>query len=327
MSFLHVSGISLKEEGNPVLTDITFAQQQFQKLAIAGETGSGKSTLLQTIAGLVQPSEGEVFFLEKRVIGPADKLVPGHKGIAYLSQQSELPPYLRVEQVLRYANALSEEEAQTLYRVCRIDHLAKRRTDQVSGGERQRIALARLLSSSPKLLLLDEPFSNLNLKHKHLLKTVIRDISDQLRVTCLLVSHDPLDTLSWADEILVLKAGQIVQKGPPEQVYRQPVDEYTAGLFGNYNLIPAAEASAFAGLPGVVPNGKSLLLRPESFTLKTTAGTGMAGIVKNMYFLGSHYELDVSLGHQLVTVTSGENHWVQGDTVFVSLRPEAVWYV
>nr|WP_223284455.1 ATP-binding cassette domain-containing protein [Hymenobacter qilianensis] len=214
MSLLTVSGITLREKEKYILNDVSFSQQKQQKIALAGETGAGKSTLLQTIAGLVQPDAGEVWFDGRKAKGPAEQLMPGNPGISYLSQQFELPKFLRVEQVLKYANKLSAEEAHTLFEVCRIDHLGGRRTDQLSGGERQRIALAKLLLSSPQLLLLDEPFSNLDMVHKNILKSVIQDIGEKLQITCILISHDPLDTLSWADEIVVMHGGQIVQKGP-----------------------------------------------------------------------------------------------------------------
>src|SRR5687768_9892457 len=110
--FLQVSQISLLEASHQVLQDISFTQTEVSKIAIAGETGSGKSTLLQTIAGLVQPSSGEVRFAQIRVKGPQEHLIPGHPGIAYLSQQFELPQFLRVEQILQYANKLEPAEAE-----------------------------------------------------------------------------------------------------------------------------------------------------------------------------------------------------------------------
>ena len=267
MDLLTVSGIYKQIDAGFSLRNIHFTQQATQKIAIAGETGSGKSTLLKIIAGLEQPDAGLVLFEEKRVKGPNEELVPGHPQIAYLSQHFELRTNYRVEEVLEYANKLSEQEAFTLYKVCRIDHLLKRRTDQLSGGEKQRIALARLLTTSPKLLLLDEPFSNLDMIHKTILKSVIRDIGDELNISCIMVSHDLLDTLSWADEILIMKEGQIIQQGKPEMVYHQPKNIYTAGLLGNYNLISTSKASyLFESLPHTAA-GKKILVRPEQFRI------------------------------------------------------------
>ncbi|WP_018478503.1 ABC transporter ATP-binding protein [Pontibacter roseus] len=325
MGFLEVTGVSVQEEGHEVLRNISFSQREYQKIAIAGETGSGKSTLLQTIAGLVHASKGQVTFEGERVRSPHDKLVPGHAGIAYLSQQYELPQFLRVEQVLRYANTLGGDEAETLYEVCRISHLAKRRTNQLSGGERQRIALARLLSTWPSLLLLDEPYSNLDVGHKNILKSVIHDITERLAITCILISHDPHDTLSWADEIIVLQNGQIVQQGTPEQLYRQPNSVYTASLFGKYNHIPAASAAAaaFTSLPGIAPNGKDLLIRPENLLL-TADKTALPASMNKVTFFGSHYELEAQLADVALTIRTSKHPLPEGSTVYLTIDPQDV---
>jgi ABC-type sugar transport system ATPase subunit len=327
MSLLQVAGIWFREDHQEVLQDISFTQAEFRNIAIAGETGSGKSTLLQIIAGLVQPTEGQVLFADNRVKGPAEVLVPGHPQIAYLSQQFELAQFLRVEQVLRYASKLPEAEAQTLYELCQIDHLLQRKTNQLSGGERQRIALTRLLLSRPTLLLLDEPFSNLDTAHKKTLKSVIHDIGEELEITCMLVSHDPQDTLSWADEILVLQNGQLRQKGSPEQVYRQPLNEYVAALFGSYNLMGAQGAQAIAQLPGMAPGKKNMLIRPEDFRITTTGQPALPGTVQQVTFFGSYYEIKVLLAGETVTVKTGPCTLRPGQSIYLSLAPEDVWYV
>lgn len=319
-----MSGISVQEEGNTVLDNISFQQGEYEKIAIAGETGSGKSTLLQTIAGLVQPSAGQITFEGKRVIGPHDKLVPGQEGIAYLSQHYDLPQFLRVEQVLRYANTLQGDDAEMLYEVCRISHLKQRRTNQLSGGERQRIALARLLSTWPDLLLLDEPYSNLDKGHKELLKEVIHDITERLAITCILISHDPHDTLSWADRILVIEGGRIVQQGTPEQVYRHPVDAYTAGLFGSYNLIPADVASGFAGKLGIDTPGRNLLVRPEHFNFVSKASGPLAGTVQKVTFNGGYYDVEVQLSGISVTVRTQAIPPATGEKVYLTVQAGAI---
>lgn len=325
MEFLQVKGISRQENGNPAAREIHFVQQRHQKIAIAGETGSGKSTLLKIIAGFAQAESGEVRFEGIRVEGPAEKLIPGHPGIAYLSQQYELPNNMWVEEVLNYADDLPPGEAAVLYATCRIDHLLKRRTNQLSGGEKQRIALARLLTRLPKLLLLDEPFSNLDLIHKRILKSVIKDIGDKLGTTCILASHDPLDTLSWADEIIVIREGQIVQQGPPAIVYRQPLNEYVAGLFGPYNLIPVSSVQEFEKLPGIKQNGKTLFFRPEDIKIMKKKGHTVTGSVISISFMGGYYETGIRVNDVDLIARTIQSELVVGEKVEISLDGRMVW--
>lgn len=325
MALLTVSGLHKSEKGKFVVKDISFIQQPFQKIAIAGETGSGKTTLLKMIAGLVQPDAGKIQFENEKVVGPFDKLIPGHPGIAYLSQHFELRNSYRVEEELEALNKLTEKKAQELYAVCRIDHLLKRKTDQLSGGERQRIVLARLLTTSPRLLLLDEPFSNLDAVHKNIIKSVINDIGERMKITCIMVSHDAIDLLSWAETILVMKDGEIIQRGTPEQVYAQPGNEYTAGLFGTYNLLK--NSSVFAAIPGINVNGKQLLIRPEHFTIVPPGNQALSGTIRAVSFRGSYYYIDVVVGDQLITIQTSEPHGAAGDIVYLALSAEKIVYL
>lgn len=327
MKLLTVTGISKKDERGFELKDISFTQEPFQNIAIAGETGSGKTTLLKIIAGLVQQDAGNVFFEGKKIIGPNDQLIPGHPGIAYLSQQFDLPHYLRVEQVLEYANQLTDEEAATLYDVCQISHLLKRRTDQLSGGERQRIAIARLLIGTPRLLLLDEPFSNMDMIHTHMLKSIIHDIGEKLQITCMMISHEPDDILSWANEIIVLRNGQIIQRGSPAQIYRQPVDEYVAGLFGKYQVFEPSRAAMFSTLAGNKDSKQKLFVRPENFTIASPDSNAPAGTVQKVFFFGSYWEIDVLVAGITLTIRTNSGHFVKGDTLYISLSPADTWYL
>jgi len=330
MALLKLTGIS-KKEGDFQLSNITFSQRRLENIAVAGETGAGKSTLLKIIAGLVQPEDGDTLFENRKIAGPQDQLVPGHPGIAYLSQHFELQKFLRVEQVLDYSNTLSDREARRLYEVCQISHLLKRKTDQLSGGEKQRIAICRLLISCPSLLLLDEPFSHLDMVHKNTLKTVIRDIGEKLKITCVLVSHDPLDTLSWADKMLVMKDGQIIQKGKPEKVYEQPVNEYVGGLFGKYNILRPESFKVFAALKPVKKymhegGKKSLFIRPEQLRLVKKSSRALRGKVEKVLFFGGYRELEIRVsGKHMITVKSESGDVEKGDTVYVSMADIDVW--
>ena len=327
MALLKVFEIRRQEGNDFVLQNLSFTQQHLQKIAVAGASGSGKSTLLKIIAGLIQADSGEVWFDNKRVEGPNEKLIPGQREIAYLSQHFELRNNYRVEELLDYANVLSAEHANELYDLCRIGHLLKRRTDQLSGGEKQRIALARLLGTSPKLLLLDEPFSNLDLMHKNILKAVIHDIGERLNITCTLVSHDPGDTLPWADEILIMKDGEIIQSGSPAEIYQRPVNEYAAALFGKYNIISQSQKKKLLKLAAIESNEKSIFIRPEHCKIVAEGEPSLKGKVNAVYFFGSYYEIEIMLSENIITIKTECYPPPIGNTVYVSLNPKEVWYV
>jgi ABC-type sugar transport system ATPase subunit len=324
MILLRVSDISKRGEGDFALKNISFNQTKFEKIALVGETGSGKSTLLKIIAGLIEPDSGMVLIGNERVEGPSKRLVPGHPSIAYLSQYFDLPRFLRVEQVLSYSNLLSKDEAITLYEICQIDHLLARKTDQLSGGERQRIAMARLLTTSPRLLLLDEPYSHLDMVHKNILKSVVTDIARKLKITCILVSHDPIDILPWADKILAMKDGQIIQEGTPEQVYREPVNDYVAGLLGRYFKVNSELAKAFSGLKKSGKIEKNSFCRPECFKIVSKKKQGLKGKVASINFFGSYYEIDIQYLQTIIKIRTTERSLETGDDVYFSMSDESL---
>ncbi|MDO7884451.1 ABC transporter ATP-binding protein [Hymenobacter sp. CA2-7] len=322
MELLEVRDLSFAEQGIQVIQPLSFMQRQGQKLALVGESGAGKSTLLQLITGLVQPSTGEIRVVGNRVRGPEVALVPGHPGVAYLSQKSDLPKFLRVEQVLGYASKRPARETHSLYKLCRIDHLLQRRTDQLSGGEQQRVALARLLLGQPQLLLLDEPFSNLDRVHKRQMQAIVEEVVVRLGVTCLLVSHEATDVLGWADELLVLRRGRLVQQGSPERVYQEPVDEYTAALLGDYHLLTGANRLALA--PNIAGPG-ALLVRPEQLQLGAVEAGKPLGTVRAVRFLGSYYELEVKVAAMLVRARASQPRFAVGEHVSVQVAASAKW--
>ncbi|MBV8251980.1 MAG: ABC transporter ATP-binding protein [Chitinophaga sp.] len=314
MSFLTVNGISKQLQDQAVVKDVSFNQPQFQKLAIAGATGSGKSTLLKIISGLLQTDEGTVDFLGKRVKGPLDVLIPGHPGIAYLSQHFELRNNFRVEEILERDNKLTAQDAMHVYEVCRITHLFKRKNDQVSGGERQRVALARLLTTAPQLLVLDEPFSNLDMIHKQQLKDVIADISSELSITCLLTSHDPLDVLSWADRIMIMRHGEVIQQGTPQEVYLHPQDDYCAALFGKFNHLSDVQAAVL----GIQTTDTAIYIRPEKVVLAD--GNGIAAKVLSVKFFGSYEEALLQAGDIQLLMSMHPGAVKQGEGVRIRVE-------
>lgn len=306
MSLLQVYDLHIDAATGPVLRGISFEVMGLQNIAIAGATGSGKSSLLKAIAGLAQPATGKVLFEGKRVLGPDERLLPGHPQIAYLSQHFELRNNYRVEEELECRNEMSEAEAARIYAICEVDHLLKRRTDQLSGGEKQRIVTARLLTTRPRLLLLDEPFSNLDPAHKGVMQRVISEISTQLGITCILVTHDPQDSLPWAHHMLLMRDGVVVQQGSPQELYRNPIDAYTAGLLGKYNGLSAAQAAALG-------TNRSLV-RPEAIGI-ASSGPGADAAVEAVLFYGSHTELQLRLMDGSILVRTQHENWHVGQQV------------
>lgn len=324
MNFLQVEHLYKSINETQVLRDVHFHYRSFQRLAVAGETGSGKTTLLKAIAGLVQPDSGAVLFEGERVPGPDEKLLPGHGRIAYLSQHFELRNNYRVGDYLEMASKLEKAAARRVYALCQVDHLLHRKTDQLSGGERQRTALARLLTTVPRLLVLDEPYSNLDSIHKQHLKEVIDAIVDE-GTACLLVSHDPVDVLPWAEEILVLKDGEIIQQDVPEKIYRQPANEYTGGLFGDYNLLSAAQAKNIFGANGIA-DGKKMFVRPGDIQLlRGEYGGQQRGIVTAVSFFGSYVEAEVLVANYKLLVKTLQPTFRKGDIVTATVTPDSVW--
>lgn len=288
MNLLTVSDLYITAAAANAVDGVSFAVPRLQNVSIAGATGSGKSTLLKAIAGLAQPTSGRILFNGTRVFGPDEKLLPGHPQIAYLSQHFELRNNYRVWEELECVNEMNEAEASRMYALCEVDHLLQRRTNQLSGGEKQRIVTARLLSTRPQLLLLDEPFSNLDLAHKQTMQRVINDISEKLGITCMLVTHDPHDSLPWAHRMLILHAGKIIQDGTPQEVYRYPQNAYAAGLLGKYNTLTEAQAAAF-GLPA----NATQMLRPEEIRMVPTGSGNISATIQSVQFYGAYYELQL----------------------------------
>lgn len=289
--------------GNFCLENINFTQKKMEKIALIGETGSGKSTLLKTIAGLIQPKNGTILFDGKKVMGPDWQLVGGQKGIAYLSQHFELLNNYRMEELLMYANELTQQQADELYRLCRINHLMQRNSYELSGGEKQRVAFARLIVARPQLLILDEPYSNLDLIHRNILKEVVEDICNKFEISCILTSHEPIDILPWADKILVLKNGKIIQEDTPMNVYKKPTNEYAAALLGSYNLLD----------PEIF--GKSLLIRPEKILITDDLSEKYTGKVTAANFMGSFTEVEVKVATQTIKIKTINHNIFVGDKV------------
>ena len=215
MFLLEVCGVAKNHAGGSYVSTISFEIPKGQKLAIAGETGSGKTTLLKMMAGLMEPTTGSVHFNGTRILMPSEQLIPGHPKIAFLSQHFELRNNYRVEELLDMARKIPAARANHIYQICRIEHLLSRKTNQISGGEKQRLAIARLLLKDPAIMILDEATSHLDNENEAAVQVALEAA---LRGRTALVIAHRLSTVRHADRIVVLDAGHLVEEGTHEEL-------------------------------------------------------------------------------------------------------------
>jgi ABC-type sugar transport system ATPase subunit len=305
---------------NKILQHINLAIDTLQNIAFIGESGSGKTSLLKSIAGLLQPTSGEILFENKKVLGPLEQLIAGHKNIQYLSQQYELHNNYFVKDLIWFDNKLTEEEAIYLFETCKIDHLLNRKTDELSGGEKQRIGLCKLLIQKPKLLVLDEPFSNLDFDHKTTLKQVLHSIRENTNTTIFLASHDPQDVLNWADKIVVLKDGLIVQMGTPKDIYYTPKNKYVAALLGQYNYFTNNE---FKEILPHYSTSHNIVVRPEHITIVELEQANCVAKILSIEFFGIYSLVLVTINNLAAKFVAQPNEILTiGETICLKIEEE-----
>jgi ABC-type sugar transport system ATPase subunit len=219
MCVIAVENLCFAYESHPVLANISLELEAGQILAIVGESGEGKSTLLQLLAGLLQPNSGNILIDNEILLGPRHKLIAGHADVKLVAQDFRLNPNFTVAEniaypIRTYTRAFIQARVAELCRLFGINHLAQSLPKNISGGERQRTALAMALADVPKLLLMDEPFSNLDNINKAIAKEAIAQYIVNEQVACIFVSHDLHDVGKIAHEVAFLKGGIFVDKIP-----------------------------------------------------------------------------------------------------------------
>lgn len=325
---LTANQLSKKIGDHLAINSIDFTAHYNEKIAILGVNGSGKSTFLKLLCGLEQPDQGLVFFEGEKVKGPFDQLIPGHKKIAYLSQHFELFNNYYIKDILSYKNELDEAQTDQIFTICNIRYLLNRKSNQLSGGEKQRIALAKQLLSNPSILLLDEPYSNMDMIHKHEIKRMIDDISNKLNITTIMVTHDATEALTWADRICIMKDGVIVQDGEPFEVYYHPTNEYCGALLGEYDILPAA---VFYNLIQQTTEfdtvNKYIFLRSSSFKISALADNSIIAKVKKTYFKGTHLLLQLSINSLEIHISTDLLDIQVNDIIHISCHTNQHWLI
>lgn len=249
--------------------NITLDIKAHQITAIIGESGSGKSTLLKLLYGLLIPDEGEISFKQELVWGPDKKLIPGHDQMKMVTQHTEdLNLYANVWDnvaVLLPNTNLKVKQERTTEVLTQMNmlHFSDKRVSELSGGEKQRVAIARALVLKPEVLLLDEPFNQVDTSFREGLQSDIRSIVKETGLTVVIVSHDPAEVLSMADELIVLKNGEVIETGSPKTLYQSPRYFYTARLLTNCNVISGEQARIL----NIDSNLDQVVIYPENIAI------------------------------------------------------------
>ncbi len=239
---LEVKSIHYAYQKSFALKNISFRLDSGEILGVIGESGCGKTTLLKLLFGKMDTDKGEMYWQGDKILGPSHQLIAGHEDFKYVTQDFELMPYITVlENIIKPLSRQYLEDnfnrAKDLLKLVNLENHQHKKVKNLSGGQKQRVALAQALAKPPKVLLLDEPFSHIDNFFKNELRRKLFKFINKENITCIIATHDNADVLPFADKIMVLKKGEILDFNSPEKIYNTPKHPYTAGLFGDYNLV------------------------------------------------------------------------------------------
>ena len=312
------------DKKNLVLKDLNLEIKKGELLSLLGPSGCGKTTTLRVIAGLM-PTCGGSFLLD----GQDMTHVPVHaRSFGMVFQSYALFPHLSVFDNIAFGLKLRkigrdemQRRVEEMAGICGIDAFLDRVPRNLSGGQRQRVALARALVIQPKLLLLDEPLSNLDAQLRVQMRTVIKRIQRELDITTVFVTHDQEECFSISDRVAVMDKGKIVQCDTPQTIYHHPSDEMVARFVGFKNFFPL---SAYRKL-GLPAQGETLACCRTQDVAIAPDGAGLAGKIEVRTYLGNSYQYEVSTPEGMFTAVSSQNPpYEVGETVFLSVGKDKV---
>jgi len=256
---LQVNNIAFTyDKEKPLLKNINFTLDRGEHLCIMGESGCGKSTLLKVIYGLMDLQEGSIFWNEDQVLGPSFQLIPGMENFKYVAQDFDLMPYTTVsDNISKFLSRFYPEESKKrtleLLEVIEMTAFADVKVKTLSGGQQQRVAIARALAKEPDLLLLDEPFGQIDNFKKRSLRRMLFSYLREKNIACIVATHDAEDALSFADKMIAIRDGKVIAASTPRELYDNPGNKYIAYLFDDVNEI--------------IIEGEKLLLYPHQIQI------------------------------------------------------------
>ena len=300
--FLQVDSLKKKYGAKLVLDNISFNQKEGEIISLIGASGIGKSTLLKCLAGLCDTNSGRII-LDRNEIHYLDA---NKRKISYVFQESPLFPHMNVLQnILFNMKEYDQNRLNFLLEKTEIENLINRFPYELSGGENQRAAVVRSLIRNPDLLLLDEPFSNLDTVSKKYVKEIVFEIIKESNITTIIVNHDIEESLEISDRIMIINSGKIDAIDTPENIYRSPKNIEAAKLFGDVTSLKI--------------DNKRLYIRPEN--IKIVEKSPYYIEVKDSFYLGEKYRISAKLGGDIFNLYHNTN-LNQGENLYIDFNKE-----
>lgn len=262
-----------------VANSINFDLYEGEIFTILGTSGSGKTTFLRMLAGLEKPDSGEIKIDGKVVFDNKTNIEPNKRETAIVFQNYALLPHLNVASNIVFGSNASKNELKEILEKTKLKGHENKYPHELSGGQQQRVALARALINKPKILLLDEPLSNIDTELRNILRVELKETIKEFNITALFITHDKEDAFFLSDRIAIMNGGDILQTGTCKELYNRPVDLYCANFLGKVTKID-----------------ENLYIRPEN--IKISDDGDIEGIIKEIIFYGNFYEVVVFANNQ-----------------------------
>ena len=297
--------------GSAVINDLSFSVDKGQLISFVGESGSGKSTFLKCLSGLEMPNSGSVSLNNKLINGKNIFIKPQERKIGYVFQDYPLFPHLSIKENICFNLGKDyHKNFDNIIDLTSLKDLLNRYPHEISGGEQQRACIARSIIREPDLLLLDEPFSNLDANIKYTIRDEICRIIRKSKITTILVTHDINDALNISDKILIFKAGIVQQYSSPETMYCEPANCYCAEILGDINKFPI--------------ENKTFYIRPENIKIVDNSSDSL--IVEKCFFQGKDYKLIGRYKNNIWSIISKKPVKVNSEVFFNYSKEDLIFF-
>lgn len=329
MSLIKLEEFGISFENNEILKDINFEVGIGEIVTLLGPSGCGKSTILRSICGLESDHNGKIFIDNKCVSSKNIYTNVEKRGVGYIFQDFALFPHLNVKENIGFgltniSKKQKEKKIDDLLIQFDLKDHGEKQIHQLSGGQQQRVAIARVMALEPSIILLDEPFSNLDSILKNKTKIWLKNIIKKYNLSAILVTHDQKEALSISDKIGIIQDKKLVQFGTPKDIYKNPKNLYCAKFLGSLNILPHSLKKEFSSIENIESKTIAIRIKDTHFT---NTPTKYPLYVEDIAFCGDHYEVRVSLLDCELTIETTDVKDLEKEYIFLDLQKDKVLFL